>query len=53
MEKKCLFALANAVEQCPSEFLRDVIRTEARKKKLWNPENGEIKTAKKNGTVKQ
>lgn len=42
LDRDALFATAAAVKQTPSEFLRDVIRTEARRRKLWNPTSGQL-----------
>lgn len=42
IDRDALFATASALKQTPSEFLRDVIRTEARKKKLWDPTPGQL-----------
>ena len=41
-DRNALFATAATVEQTPSEFLRDLIRREARKKNLWNPTSAQL-----------
>lgn len=35
LDREALFSTAAARQQTPSEFLRDMIRMEARKRKLW------------------
>jgi hypothetical protein len=37
LDREILFGIAASLEQSPSELMRDMIRTEARRLKIWPP----------------